>query len=1011
MIDEAVEQGAPEFSVEEALGIAADLYGPALQATPLPSERDQNFLLETKTGRRVLKIANACETKFRLEFQNRALEHLSGADLPVPGVFRSLSGATVEPVADGRGRRHFVRLVSYLPGELLARTRPRSLPLLARLGELLGRIDAVLEQLGPPPEHELKWDLSRAGWIVEVLECIEDAGRLALVERILRRYREAVAPALARLPRTLVHNDANDYNVLVEDLGLDGQRVAGLIDFGDMIACPAVCEPAVACAYAMMDQADPLGAAGALVAGYHRTRPLGEKEIEILADLTRVRLAVSVANSAWQRRLKPDDDYLQVSDRPAWELLETLETVPPALAHYRLRQACGWEPCPTSPAVVSWLAACPEFGPVLEPPPDGFSPVLDLSAGSLELAGQALFGGPDALEGHVRERLDRAGARTGLGRYAEARLLYPGEAFADSGEQRTVHLGVDLFAEAGREIRAPLAGRIHSLADNDRDHDYGPTIVLEHRTESGQPFFTLYGHLERSSLDGVRPGQSVEKGQRIGALGRREENGGWPPHLHFQIIVDLLAWEGDFPGVAAPGQREVWTSLSPDPNLILRLPQLEPGSGRMSRREIALLRRRHLGPSLTLSYREPLQIVRGFGTRLFDELGRAYLDCVNNVAHVGHCHPRVAEAAARQSAVLNTNTRYLHDALARYAERLCGLFPDPLEVCYLVCSGSEANELALRLARTATGRNGVIVFEGAYHGNTGGLVEVSPYKFDGPGGSGAPAHVHTLPMPDPYRGRHRGPGSGPAYAGEVRRLLADMEENGRPPAAFLYESLLGCGGQVVPPPGFLLEAHKAVRAAGGLCIADEVQVGFGRVGSHWWGFELHGVVPDIVTLGKPIGNGHPMGAVITTRAIAEAFANGMEYFNTFGGNPVSCAAGLAVLDVVEEEELRANAQRVGERLRAGLRELAGGCPLIGDVRGEGLFLGFELVRDPRSLEPAAQEAAYLVERMKEEGVLLSTDGPQHNVVKIKPPLPFSTADAELLLEKLGGVLGESYLAG
>ncbi|MEE8467563.1 MAG: aminotransferase class III-fold pyridoxal phosphate-dependent enzyme, partial [Planctomycetota bacterium] len=311
------------------------------------------------------------------------------------------------------------------------------------------------------------------------------------------------------------------------------------------------------------------------------------------------------------------------------------------------------------------------------------------------------------------------------------------------------------------------------------------------------------------------------------------------------------------------------------------------------------MRRRHLLGALSLSYREPLKIVRGSGTYLFDESGRRYLDCVNNVCHVRHCHPRVVEAAARQMAELNTNTRYLHDHLVTYARRLTELLPDPLGVCALVCSGSEANELALRLARAATGRRGVVVLDAAYHGNAGALVEISPYKFDGPGGRGRPQHVHVAPTPDPYRGEHRGPDAGLRYAGSVRDALQRGEETGIPAGAFLSESLLGCAGQIDPPPGFLAAAFEHVRAAGGVCIADEVQVGFGRVGSHFWGFETQGAVPDVVTLGKPIGNGHPMAAVVTTPEISEAFDTGMEYFNTFGGNPVSCAVGLAVLDVIE----------------------------------------------------------------------------------------------------------------
>lgn len=426
----------------------------------------------------------------------------------------------------------------------------------------------------------------------------------------------------------------------------------------------------------------------------------------------------------------------------------------------------------------------------------------------------------------------------------------------------------------------------------------------------------------------------------------------------------------------------------------------------MNAEEILALRARHLGGSLSVSYRRPLHIVRGEGQFLFDRDGRAYLDCVNNVCHVGHCHPRVLEAAREQMALLNTNTRYLHENIVRYAARLSATLPDPLEVCFFVCSGSEANELALRLARTSTGRRDLVVIDGAYHGNTGGLVEISPYKFEGPGGAGRPEHVHVAPSPDRYRGpwRYEDPDAGRKYAEGVARKLAAAAEAGRPAAAFIAESVPGCAGQIVPPHGYLRTAFEHSRAAGAVCVADEVQVGFGRVGTHWWGFEPQDAVPDVVTLGKPIGNGHPLGAVVTTRAIADAFDNGMEYFNTFGGNPVSCAIGLAVLDVIEEEGLKENARTVGARFQAGLRELAADHPIVGDVRGLGLFIGAELVRDPETREPATEEASAIVDEMRERGILLSTDGPFANVLKIKPPLVFTAEDADRVVDELDAVL-------
>lgn len=419
-------------------------------------------------------------------------------------------------------------------------------------------------------------------------------------------------------------------------------------------------------------------------------------------------------------------------------------------------------------------------------------------------------------------------------------------------------------------------------------------------------------------------------------------------------------------------------------------------------------RRRRLGPSLSLSYRTPLHIVRGEGAYLYDGEGRAYLDCVNNVAHVGHAHPRVVEAGVSQMRLLNTNTRYLHENLVAYAERLTALLPEHLEVAFFTNSGSEANELALRLARTATGRPDVACVDIAYHGNTQRLVEVSPYKFDGPGGAGRRDDVQLVPLPDVYRGAHRGhdPRVGEAYVREARAELDERAAAGHPAGAVIAEAIPSVAGQIVPPQGWLAGLFDAGRSVGAVPIADEVQVGFGRLGDDMWGFGSQGARPDIVTMGKPIGNGHPLGAVVTTRAIADAFANGMEYFNTFGGNPVSAAIGLAVLDVVADEGLQEHARVTGDRLLAGLRELQDRHDPIGDVRGQGLFVGFELVSDRDTRDPEATLAAELVNRAAARGVLLSTDGPDHNVIKIKPPMVFSDGDADRLVETVDAVLTE-----
>ena len=393
-------------------------------------------------------------------------------------------------------------------------------------------------------------------------------------------------------------------------------------------------------------------------------------------------------------------------------------------------------------------------------------------------------------------------------------------------------------------------------------------------------------------------------------------------------------------------------------------------------------RERLLGRNLSVAYDEPLHIVRGEMQYLYDDEGRRYLDAYNNVAHVGHCHPQVVAAGQRQMELLNTNTRYLSELVLEYAEKLTATLPESLRVCFFVNSGSEANELALRLARAHTKAHDLIVLEHAYHGNTTTLIDISPYKHDGPGGEGAPSWVHKAPLPK---------------SREDAEYVADLAKKSSRLCGFIAESMPSVAGQIVFPDGYLARVYEAVRSAGGVCIADEVQTGYGRIGTHFWAFEKYGVVPDVVVLGKPIGNGHPIGAVITTRAIADSFANGMEFFSTFGGNNVSCAIGLKVLEVVQEENLQAHALAVGERLLTGLRGLQDRHELISDVRGSGLFIGVELVRDG---EPAATEAARIVNQMRAHGILLGTDGPHHNVLKIRPPMPFTEENADEVIAAL-----------
>jgi 4-aminobutyrate aminotransferase-like enzyme/Ser/Thr protein kinase RdoA (MazF antagonist) len=779
-------EARPVFSAEAVGELVREHYGIDGALEPLPSEWDQNFDLDAgEAGRFVVKIANRGHPTEVLDFQNAAMTRLTAewSAAASPRVVESRSRSQIVEVPGSDGVTFRMRVLTYLPGEPMVAVRPVDAKSLERLGFALGGLDLCLAGFAHPAmDRELPWDLRGAEWISTETRRISDPKRRGLVERLLLQYRGRIKPLLRDLPMSVIHNDANDENILLAPHAEGGWAIAGLLDFGDMLRSHTINELAIAGAYAMFGGDSPLETLAAMAAGYHRAQPLLEDEIHVLFPLACLRLCVSVTTSAIAAEEDPDNPHRQISDADAWRMLEHLDDIDWRDAEDGLRKACG--------------------------------------------------------------------------------------------------------------------------------------------------------------------------------IGKRSH--------------------------------------------------VQPGDHGQSYDQVLGERRRRLGYSLRLAYDEPVEIVRGRGQFLFEPNGRAYLDCVNNVCHVGHCHPKVVAALSKQAAVLNTNTRYLHPSIVEYAGRLTATLPDPLSVCFLVNSGSEANELAVRLARTHTGRQDVIVLEGGYHGNTSTLVDLSPYKCEGPGGQGLAEWAHKVVKPDPYRGPHRGMGTdtGRAYAEYVREACERLTVANRPPALFLCEPLLGCGGQIVPPEGYLRDSFEHVRSAGGVCVADEVQVGMGRVGTHYWAFEAQDVVPDIVTVGKPIGNGHPLGAVITTPEIARSFDNGMEFFNTFGGNPVSVAVGMAVMDVIEEEGLRQRAERVGRYLAEGFRDLGTRRPEIGDVRGLGMFMGVELVRDRETLEPATEETSRLIERLRSEGILLSAEGPHENVLKIKPPLPFGETDADLLLSAVDRALGE-----
>lgn len=415
-------------------------------------------------------------------------------------------------------------------------------------------------------------------------------------------------------------------------------------------------------------------------------------------------------------------------------------------------------------------------------------------------------------------------------------------------------------------------------------------------------------------------------------------------------------------------------------------------------------RRKVASGSLSLSYTEPIHMASAAFQYMFDTSGNTYLDAYNNIPHVGHCHPEITKLISEKARTLNTNTRYLYNEYTSYSEKLLAMFPEQLNKLLLVNSGSAASDLAIRMAKTISERSFIAVLEHGYHGNTMLGIDASSYKFDGKGGKGKPENVIKLPLPKEFRGAHS---TGKAYALEAISILEKHIALGEKPAAVLAEPISGCGGQVPLAKDYLVELKPFLEKHGILLIIDEVQTGFGRLGSHFWGFELHGIIPDLVILGKPMGNGHPIGGVITRADLSAHFDTGMEFFSSFGGNPISCAIGEKVLDIIEQDNLQENALAVGNYWREELRALQLDYSVMADVRGYGIFIGVEFLN--ADLTPATELAQNIKNKMKERFILTSTDGPFDNVLKIKAPLCFSKENVDEFMSTLICALGEIYM--
>ena len=1000
-----------KITKHQAEAILLELYGITGIASTLPGEIDFNFRIkvENKDGY-ILKISRPDENENTLDFQQQLLQYVkdNGKDLIVPNVIKGKNGETISEITDAFGKQRKVRLLTWIPGRVWSSVNPQLDDLRFSLGSACGKITQALLGFNHKETHRTSdWDVTQSLWTKTHTNLFKDDDKKIII--YFQDQFESKLESYTRLRKSVVHHDANDNNVIASS-ELIHPNVKAVIDYGDAIYTQIINDVSIACAYAIMNHNDPLDAALPIVSGYHSEFQLQENELEHLFNAIAMRLVISVTKSAINKIEEPDNEYLLISEKGAWEVLKKWRSISSDFAHFSFRHVCGFSAHPNEDKFKTWARKNNfEVSKLFPTAQSNQIQPIDLSVSSKWVGHQQDFNDLDFFQFKIDKLQAQHPNKIIAGGYLEPRAIYTSSAYDKIGnngkESRTIHLGIDFWFPAHTPVYALFDSEVVTAVNDPGDKEYGGLVILKHSIEDFE-FFTLYGHNTVASVLKHKVGDIIKKGEKIAELGNYPENGNWAPHLHFQVMLSILDYKIDFPGVAYYNQLNVWKSICPDPNLLLKSEALQSNSS-VSNEELIAYRKQHLGKSLSLQYNKPIKTVRGAGQYLMDQYAQKYLDTVNNVAHVGHEHPAVVKAGQEQMALINTNSRYLHENINALAQELIETLPPELNVFHFVNSGSEANELAIRMVKAATGERDIIASEVGYHGNSNMCIDISSYKFDEKGGKGVPEHTHIFPLPDAFRGKYRGENTGEQYAEEVQNQIDNIQAKGRGVGAFIIEPIICCGGQIELPNGFLAKSYEYVRAAGGLCISDEVQTGCGRMGKTFWGFQLHDVVPDIVTIGKPLGNGHPLAAVACTPEVADKFANGMEYFNTFGGNPVSCAIGIEVLRTVKREELQKSALEVGEFLKFELKQLSKEFPIIGDVRGQGLFLGIELVDS--EMNPLAAQTDYLVNRMKTYGIIMSTDGPARNVLKVKPPMVFFIENAKELIFYLNKIFAEDFM--
>nr|BFD80738.1 aminotransferase [Streptomyces sp. Xyl84] len=956
---------APRTTRAEAEHIAAQCLGIDARAEALGSQQDANFLLRDEAGATaaILKIANPAFGTAEIEAQDAAADLVSCVhpELRVATVLRRPDGSPRRAVVDTEGGPAVARLLRYLPGGTLSGPRHLSPGTVAAMGAVAGKVSTALRDFRHPGlDRVLQWDPRYADRVVDRL-----AGHIGEPER-RAAVRAATADAWAHvqevadaLPTQAVHLDLTDDNLVRAPEG-HPPMPDGVIDFGDVTESWAVAELAVSVSSMLHhDGIEPHHVLPA-VRAFHAVRPLSPVEAEALWPLVVLRAAGLVVSGRHQAAVDEDNAYAKAALGREWRMFEQATCVPLAVMIRLVKDASGLTGVPAR-------AVAPAHPLVRDLAAEDIA-LVDLStdADSMDCGAWTDCG----TEARLAATALAGGAAAVATRYAQARLTRAPALSAVSAA--TVPTGVDLWFGRACHVQAPAAGEVLVASPGQVEMTCGSRVLSLSFPRTVRPL--------------VPAGSSVRAGEDIAHL---------PAGAPVRVALRESAGPA-VPPLVRPEYAAGWLALTADPAPLLGL----PATSHTGHRDLLDRRQAAFATVQEHYYADPPRIERGWRHHLLSTDGRSYLDIVNNVTPLGHAHPRVEQAASRQLRRLNTNSRFHYASVVEFTERLAALLPEPLGTVFLVNSGSEAVDLGLRLAMGASGRHDVVALREAYHGWTYASDAVSTSLQDNPNALATrPNWVHTVDSPNSYRGRHRGAHAS-RYAPEAVAVIDALAASGHPAGAFIGETFYGNAGGVALPDGYLAQVYAAVRRHGGLTVADEVQVGYGRLGHWFWGFEQQRVVPDIVCVAKAMGNGHPLGAVITSRAVADRYREQGYFFSSTGGSPVSSIVGLTVLDTLRDEDLQGNAVRVGGHLRRRLEALADRYGIVGAVHGSGLYLGLELVRDRTTLEPATDETAELCDRMLDLGVIVQPTGDHLNILKIKPPLCIDTRAADFFADML-----------